>query len=111
MAAMVSGVHLVREIGAAHALDGWRGEEVLPGPAAYEDASIRSYPRDSLGSYCHPVGTGRIGHDSYAVVDTDLRVRGIDGLRVADASVFPSANTNATTYAVAERAAALLKSS
>ncbi|GAA5000582.1 hypothetical protein GCM10023317_32490 [Actinopolymorpha pittospori] len=59
----------------------------------------------------HPVGTCRIGSDKHAVVDTDLHVRGISGLRVADASVMPSivsANTNATVYALAERAAGML---
>jgi choline dehydrogenase len=63
-------------------------------------------------TYHHPVGTCRIGDDDSAVVDTELRARGIDGLRVADASVMPSivsGNTQATVYGVAERAAALIK--
>lgn len=67
--------------------------------------------RATLNSYKHPVGTCRIGEDDMAVVDNDLRVHGIDGLRVADASVMPSipsANTNATVYAIAERAAAVI---
>ena len=69
--------------------------------------------RETLASYCHPVGTCRIGRDDMAVVDTDLRVHGISGLRVADGSAMPSipsANTNATVYAIAERAAELIGS-
>lgn len=112
LAAMVDGIRLAREIGSADALGKWRGAEVLPGPTVDDDDAIRSYLRAALSSFCHPVGTAKMGNDSDAVVDTDLRVRGIDGLRVADASVFPSipsAPTNATVYAVAERAADLLK--
>jgi choline dehydrogenase len=69
--------------------------------------------RRTLASYSHPVGTCRIGTDPLAVVDLELRVHGIDGLRVADGSVIPSipsANTAATVYAVAERAAELIRS-
>ena len=64
-----------------------------------------------MQTYHHPVGTCRIGGDDLAVVDTDLRVRGVDGLRVADASVMPSivsGNTQATVYGIAERAADLV---
>ena len=64
-----------------------------------------------MQTYHHPVGTCRIGDDDFAVVDTDLRVRGVGGLRVADASVMPSivsGNTQATVYGIAERAAELV---
>ena len=64
-----------------------------------------------MGTYFHPVGTCKLGTDPDAVVDLQLRVRGVEGLRVADASVMPSlpgANTNATVLAVAERAAAII---
>jgi choline dehydrogenase-like flavoprotein len=107
-----AGLSAAREIGSAAALDKWRGEEVLPGPGANDDASLRTYLRRNLSTYAHPGGTCRIGSDGEAVVGTDLRVHGIGGLRVADASVMPSppsANTNATVYAIAERAADLIQ--
>lgn len=108
----VAGLRAAREIGRAAALDRWRGEEVLPGPGVNDDASLRAYLRRNLSTYAHPGGTCRIGTDRDAVVGTDLRVHGISGLRVADASVMPSApsaNTNATVYAIAERAADLIQ--
>ena len=74
-------------------------------------SGLRAYVRSTLASYMHPVGTCRIGSDEHAVVDTDLRVHGISGLRVADASVMPSlvsANIYATVYAIAESAAHIL---
>jgi choline dehydrogenase len=110
--AFVDGLRAAREIGRAAALDQWRGEEVLPGPDVNDEASLRAYLRRNLSTYAHPGGTCRIGTDGEAVVDIDLRVHAITGLRVADASVMPSppsANTNATVYAIAERAAALLQ--
>jgi choline dehydrogenase len=110
--AFAAGLRAARDIGRAAALDPWRGEEVLPGPDVNDDASLRAYLRRNLRSYAHTGGTCRIGTDEEAVVDTDLRVHGISGLRVADASVMPSApsaNTNATVYAIAERAAALIQ--
>jgi choline dehydrogenase len=73
---------------------------------------VDDYLRKSLTSYFHYAGTCRIGTDRMAVVDTDLRVRGIAGLRVADASVMPSSvsgNTHATVLAIAERAAHLIR--
>ncbi|MFJ2770506.1 GMC family oxidoreductase [Streptomyces sp. NPDC087300] len=112
MAAVIAGVRLVREIGAAQALAPWGGAEALPGPGTEDDDAIRAYLSRTLASYCHPVGTCRMGDDPLSVVGTDLRVHGIEGLRVADASVLPSipsANTVATVYAVAERAADLLR--
>lgn len=112
MTAVVAGLRLVREIGAAPALAPWRGDEVLPGPGVDDDAAVRAYLRRTLASYCHPVGTCRMGTDPLSVVGPDLRVHGVDRLRIADASVFPSipsANTIATVYAVAERAADLLR--
>jgi choline dehydrogenase len=104
---MVIGLRIAREIGTATALDPWRGEEVLPGCGVHDDESARNYLRTNLLPYFHGVGTCRIG----AVVDPELTVYGIDGLRVADASVMPSivsANTQATVLAIAERAAVLL---
>jgi choline dehydrogenase len=107
MRTMLGGLQLAREIGEAQALAEWRKEEARPGSAVRTEAQQRSYLRHSTGSYSHPVGTCRLG----TVTDLELRVRGVDGLRVADASVMPSipgANTNAPTLAIAERAAAII---
>jgi choline dehydrogenase-like flavoprotein len=111
LTAMATGLHTACDIGRASALDAWRGEEVLPGPDVHDDG-LRAYPKESFVSYNHPVGTCWIGADETAVVGPDLRVHGIDGRRVSDASVMPSivsANPNATVYGIAERAAALLQ--
>jgi choline dehydrogenase len=104
--AMLAGLRLAREIGAAPAFRTLGTEESLPG-----DVPLDQFLTASLRTYFHYVGTCRIGTDDFAVVDTDLTVHGIRGLRVADASVMPSipsANTNATVLAIAERAAALI---
>lgn len=109
---MAAGLRLAREIGQADAFADWRGAELYPGPDVDNADAVRDYLHKSLMVYFHYTGTCRIGNDEMAVVDTDLRVRGVSGLRVADASVMPSipsANTNATVYAIAERAASLLK--
>lgn len=109
--AMVTGLKIAREIGGARALAPWRAEEALPGPGADTDEALRRYADRTMESYFHPVGTCRIGADEMAVVGPELRVHGISGLRIADASVMPSivsGNTNATVYAIAERAAALM---
>jgi choline dehydrogenase len=108
---MLAGLDVARRIGQAEPLAKWRGEETQPGPRVNDAAAAREYLRKSLLPYFHYSGTCRIGTDDMAVVDTGLRVRGITGLRVADASVMPSivsANTNATVYGIAERAASLI---
>jgi choline dehydrogenase len=90
----------------------WRSAEVHPGPGARRRDRLHAYLRRALRTYHHPVGTCRIGADDTAVVDTELRVRGIGGLRVADASVMPSivaGNTMAAVYGIAERAASLMR--
>ncbi|MCZ2829091.1 GMC family oxidoreductase N-terminal domain-containing protein [Modestobacter sp. VKM Ac-2986] len=108
---MLAGLRIAREIGAADALTPWRGAEAQPGrPLDSEDAEL-DYLRESLVVYFHYAGTCRMGSDDLAVVDPELRVRGISRLRVADASVMPSpvsGNTNATVFAIAERAARLI---
>jgi choline dehydrogenase-like flavoprotein len=109
---LVAGVDLARAIGRAKALDPWRSAEAHPGPDARSRASLRAYLRKALQTYHHPVGTCRIGEDNTAVLDAELRVRGIGGLRVADASAMPSivsGNTMASVYGIAERAASLLQ--
>jgi choline dehydrogenase len=85
---------------------------VQPGPGGQDGRTLHAYLKENLRTYHHPAGTCRIGVDEDAVVDGELRVRGVTGLRVADASVMPSpvsANTNAAVCAIAERAAFLLK--
>jgi choline dehydrogenase-like flavoprotein len=77
-----------------------------------DDAALEAYIRRSAATVHHPVSSCRMGHDELAVVDDQLRVRGLDSLRVVDASVFPSiigGNTNAPVVMVAEKAADLLR--
>lgn len=108
---MVTGLKIAREIGQATALAPWRAEEALPGPGTDTDEALRHYADLTMQSYFHPVGTCRMGTDAMSVVDPELRVHDISGLRVADASIMPSivsGNTNATVYAIAERAATLI---
>ncbi|MER6415044.1 GMC family oxidoreductase [Streptomyces humidus] len=108
LTAMVRAVRQVREIGEEKALDEWRAREVAPGPRVRTDEEIAAYVRRTLLSYHHQVGTCRMGIDRTAVVDPQLRVHGVAGLRVADASVMPSVtsgNTHAPTVMIGERCA------
>jgi len=108
VAALVAGARLAREIAAAEPFGSRLGRELLPGPDVATDQDLADDLRARVELLYHPVGTCRMGSDEDAVVDPELRVRGVDGLRVADASAFPlipSGNTNAPTIAVAERAA------
>jgi choline dehydrogenase len=112
MRILIEGMQIAREIGTAQALDAWRAEEIAPGPRATDDAGIQTYIREAVASYFHPVGTCAMGNTPQSVVDSQLRVHGISGLRVVDASVMPtipSNNTAATVYAIAERAADLIR--
>ncbi|MFD4915388.1 GMC family oxidoreductase [Streptomyces virginiae] len=108
---MRKGLAVARRIGEADAFAEWRKQEAVPGSGT-SGASEEEFIRKATGPYFHFTGTCRMGTDADAVVDpANLRVHGIAGLRVADASVMPSipsANTNATVYAIAERAAELL---
>jgi choline dehydrogenase len=109
--ALVWGVELAREIGAQTPFDGWRGAELMPGEAIRSREALESYVRENVELLYHPVGTCRMGSDDDAVVDPELRVRGVEGLRVADASVMPtvvSGNTNAPTMMIAARAAGMI---
>jgi choline dehydrogenase len=108
---LVEAVTLAREIGAARELADWRKREVFPGPAVTDPEGLRDFVRRAANSFHHPVGTCRMGTDEEAVVDLALRVHGVEGLRVVDASVMPSlpqAMVNAATIAIAERAADLI---
>ena len=100
---LIAAVGLTREIGAASSFAEWRVEEVYPGRSWEDKAAQHDFVRRAARSFHHPVGTCRIG----AVVDTALRVKGVAGLRVIDASVLPglpAAMINAAVTAVAERA-------
>ncbi|MEO0428413.1 MAG: GMC family oxidoreductase N-terminal domain-containing protein [Pseudomonadota bacterium] len=110
--ASVAGIRLVRRIAAAPALAGLLEEELLPGPAAEDDDALRAYVRDHAWTVFHPCGTCRMGADpARSVVDPRLRLHGLDGLRVVDASVFPnvtSGNINAPVIMLAEKAADMI---
>jgi choline dehydrogenase len=106
-----TGFGLVRAAAANDVFAGLRTAEVWPGPDVTSRAGIRDYLRRTAWSYYHPSGTCRMGSDDGAVVDPQLRVRGVAGLRVVDASVMPvipNAHPNATVLAIAERAAELI---
>ena len=107
----MDGLRLARKILAAPAFEPWRGEEVHPGPAALSDEDLLAKAKERLGLVYHPVGTCKMGADDLAVVDAELRVHGVDGLRVVDASIMPtliSGNTNAPTIMIAEKAADMI---
>ncbi|GBG38150.1 choline dehydrogenase [Mycobacterium montefiorense] len=108
---LVAAVRAARKIGAATAYDALRGAEAAPGPDADDDDALRNFAKIVYQSYFHPVGTCAMGDTDMSVVDSELRVHGVAGLRVADGSVMPSipsANTAATVYAIAERASELI---
>lgn len=105
-------VRLTREIIAQPAMDRYRGEELAPGPQVQTDEEIDAFVRANMESTMHPCGSCRMGEDDMAVVDSALRVHGLQGLRVIDSSVFPSepnGNLNAPTIMLAERAADLVR--
>ena len=110
---LVTGLKLVREIHAQPALTPYRGVELSPGPQFSDDTDIETWVRNNAGTSYHPTSTCRIGAstDPIAVVDAQLRVHGIEALRVVDASVMPdlvSGNTNAPTIMIGEKAADLI---
>lgn len=111
MDAMVAGFELARDIAEQQALAAVRGPEIHPGEAATSRSDIEKALRAETELIYHPTSTARMGSEGDAVVDPELRVHGITGLRVVDASVFPTiprGNTNAATYMVAEKAADLI---
>jgi choline dehydrogenase len=110
-AAIVSAIEVARELGNQHAFDSLRESELIPGPKASAD-EIRELARLASASFGHAVGTCKIGVDKLSVVDPELRVNGIMGLRVADASVMPriitGPGTAASALMIAGRAAQLI---
>jgi choline dehydrogenase len=114
LTAVVEGMKAAREVVNSKPFDRYRGKEWWPGPAARTDEDFADHIRRTSETIYHPVGTCRVGTDAMAVVDERLRVRGVEGLRVVDASVIPiqtTGHTNAPVIAIAEKAADLIKSS
>ena len=110
-AAFIDGLKILRRILAAPALRPYTVEEVYPGSDVTSDEDLLSFCRKTGSTVYHPTSTCRMGNDSLAVVDQRLRVRGIEGLRVVDASVMPdlmSGNTNAPTIMIAEKASDMI---
>jgi choline dehydrogenase len=108
---LLASLRMSREIGAGSALADWRASEIAPGPDIRTDDDLLEYGMRNLITYHHQVGTCKMGIDRLSVVGPDLRVHGVDGLRVADASVMPSVtsgNTNAPTIMIGERCADFL---
>ncbi|AHG02079.1 choline dehydrogenase (plasmid) [Halostagnicola larsenii XH-48] len=109
---LVEGLKRTREIGHASALEEYRGEEVWPKGEVESDEDLREHIRETVQTIYHPVGTCKMGDDEMAVVDERLRVHGLNGLRVADASIMPqitTGNTNAPTIAIAEKASDMIR--
>jgi choline dehydrogenase len=109
--ALVCGVEKAREIASAGPLASVLADEWSPGGTVRDRDALRASVKDTLESLYHPVGSCRMGTDDQAVLDAQLRVRGLEGLRVVDASAMPTlvrGNTNAPTIMLAERAADLI---
>lgn len=111
---MVRGVKLLRAVMRQSALSELGAKEVAESAQAESDAQIAEFIRNTADTLYHPVGTCRMGNDTLAVVDAELRVRGVQGLRVVDASIMPSlisGNTNGPVVMIAEKAADLIRQS
>jgi choline dehydrogenase len=109
MTAMLAAVELCREIGAADAFRPFRAREVMPGPL--NRADMADFIRQTASTYFHPASTCSMGNGPAGVVDSELKVHGIDGLRVADASIMPtvtSGNTNAPSVMIGEKLSELI---
>jgi len=108
MAVLLAGVKIARRIMNATAFDAYRGEEYLPGRAVQSDEDLKEFIRDYVQNIYHPVGTCKMGNDKLAVVNERLQVHGLNGLRVADASIMPviiNANTNNPCIVIGEKCA------
>ena len=107
------GIKIGRDVIAQKAFDPYRGNELDPGPEVKTDAQLDEYVRRNCHTQYHPVGSCKMGIDPMAVVNPELKVHGLAGLRVVDASVMPimvSANTNAATIMIAEKASDMILS-
>ena len=109
--ALATGIEMARAIASTHALGEFAGVELLPGARVRTRDELRTFVRQSAIGLFHPAGTCKMGYDRMAVVDPALRVHGVTGLRVVDASVMPlitAGNTHAPTVMIAEKAADLV---
>lgn len=109
---LVQAVKLAREIFATKAFSSWVKQELMPGLNVQDDHQLRAFVRQNADSYHHQVGSCKMGMDDMAVVDPQLRVYGVEGLRVADASVMPvvpSGNCNTGVVMIGEKASDLIK--
>jgi choline dehydrogenase len=109
---LVQGVEIAREIFATKAFSGWVKQELLPGPNVSDRKQLRAFVRQRADSYHHQAGSCKMGMDRMAVVDPQLHVHGVQGLRVADASIMPavpSGNCNTGIVAIGEKVADLIK--
>lgn len=109
---MIRGVHQARCILSQAAMAQYGGAEILPGATVQSDDEVAHFIRQHAETIYHPVGTCKMGVDALSVVDPALKVRGVDGLRVVDASIMPTlvgGNTNAPTIMIAEKAADLIR--
>ncbi len=109
--AIVDGLKIGRQLLASRHMQGYIASEYVPGPAVQSDEALLDYARKNGGTVFHPTSTCKMGVDPMAVVDPELRVYGIQGLRVVDASVMPaviSGNTNAPTIMIAEKASDMI---
>jgi len=110
---LVRGLKLARNVLAHDSFTPYGAHERLPGTNVQEDAELEDYVRSTLATVHHPGGTCRMGSGPDAVVDHELKVHGIKGLRVADASIYPrlvGGNTNASVVAIAEKASDMILS-
>jgi choline dehydrogenase len=108
---LLKGIELSRELVNTHAFDEFRGEELAPGASIKNKSELSEYIRQVSSTVWHPVGTCKMGLDREAVVNPQLQVYGVEGLRVADASIMPkitSGNTNAATIMIAEKTAEMI---
>ena len=109
---LIQGLKLSRQIVNTAAFEPFRGDEYLPGDKVRTDEDFAQYIRESVSTIYHPVGTCKMGKQPMGVVNSNLQVHGVEGLRVVDASIMPdivSGNTNAPTIMIAEKAADLIK--
>ena len=109
---LTEGIKLIRKLFERSAFDEFRGREIIPSAEVNSDEALDAYIRATCTTVYHPVGTCKMGSDSMSVVDTELRVRGVKGLRVVDASIMPTiitGHTNVPTIAIGEKAADLIK--
>jgi choline dehydrogenase len=108
---LVRGIELGYELMSSSLMEPFKGEEVVPGPNVKTSEQRRQYIRDTAVTVWHPSCTCRMGNDPMAVVDPQLRVRGVEGLRVVDCSIMPeivNANLQATVIMIGEKAADMI---